>query len=204
MGGSRRWGWTSLWKHVIKMKKIVLAFILLFFSCSSSADTVFNDLKDKKTSYLDFVLLKIENKLVQRHSLLRAQLVPLRVQFQNIGSQVDFLQKDNKIVISIIGIMDKKRYSSKKYVPKITDCNILRNVLVYGKQGYNLIFKKRNSYLTDTVMEEIFTSRFLNNLSLSKEEKIFILTNTSANVKISDPVRGNDISCSGNIARELN
>ena len=94
------------------MKRIVLASILLFFTCSSSADTVFNDLKDKKTSYIDFVLLKIENKLVQRHSLLGAQLVPLRVQFQNIGSQVDFIEKDNKIVISIIGIMDKKRYSN--------------------------------------------------------------------------------------------
>jgi len=186
------------------MKRIVLASILLFFTCSSSADTVFNDLKDKKTSYIDFVLLKIENKLVQRHSLLGAQLVPLRVQFQNIGSQVDFIEKDNKIVISIIGIMDKKRYSSKKYVPKISDCNILRNILMYGKQGYNVIFKKRNSYLTDSIMEEIFTSRFLKNLSLSKEEKNFILTNTSANVQILDPVRGNDISCSGNVARELN
>ena len=75
---------------------------------------------------------------------------------------------------------------------------------MYGKQGYNIIFKKRNSYLTDSIMEEIFTSRFLNNLSLSKEEKNFILTNTSANVQILDPVRGNDISCSGNVARELN
>ena len=55
---------------------------------------------------------------------------------------------------------------------------------MYGKQGYNVIFKKRNSYLTDSIMEEIFTSRFLKNLSLSKEEKNFILTNTSAKVEV--------------------
>ena len=133
-----------------------------------------------------------------------AQPFALRIQYQKVGSQVDFVEKESKILISIIGVMDKKRYSSKKYVPKISDCNILRNILMYGKQGYNVIFKKRNSYLTDSIMEEIFTSWFLKNLSLSKEEKNFILTNTSANVQILDPVRGNDISCSGNVARELN
>ena len=53
-------------------------------------------------------------------------------------------------------------------------------------------------------MEEIFVSRFLNNLSLSDEEKNFILINTFNEVQILDPVRGNDISCSGNVAKELN
>ncbi len=186
------------------MKKVILIITILFFAGSSSANTVFKNLKNKKTSYLDFVLLKIENKLVQRHGLLGAQMTPVRVQFQNIGTQVDYFKKDNKIVISIIGVMSKKRYSQKKYIPKITDCNILRNILMYGKQGYNLIFQKRNAYLTDSIMEEIFVSRFLNNLSLSDEEKNFILINTFNEVQILDPVRGNDISCSGNVAKELN
>ena len=186
------------------MKKIILTIIILFFSVSSSAEVVFENLKKKKTSYLDFVLLKIENKLVQRHGLLGAQMTPVRIQFQNIGTQVDYFKEDSKIVISITGIMSKQRYSKKKYVPKITDCNILRNILLYGKQGYNIIFKKRNAYLTDSIMEEIFTSRYLNNLSLSNEEKKFILINTFNEVQIIDPVRGNDISCSGNVAKELN
>ena len=93
------------------MKKVILIITILFFAGSSSADTVFKNLKNKKTSYLDFVLLKIENKLVQRHGLLGAQMTPVRVQFQNIGTQVDYFKKDNKIVISIIGVMSKKRYS---------------------------------------------------------------------------------------------
>ena len=130
-------------------------------------------------------------------------MVPVRVQFQHIGSQVDFDEKESIIIISIRGVMDKARYSKKKYIPKVMDCNILRNLLVYGKQGYNLISRKRNSYLTNTNMEEIFISRFLNNLTLSDKEKEFILENTYAKVQIIDPIRGNDFSCGGKIAADL-
>ena len=85
----------------------------------------------------------------------------------------------------------------------MTDCNVLRNMLLYGKYGYGLIFQKRNKYLTDGDMKEIFLSRFLNNLSLTDEEKDYIVKNTFAKVEVVDPVRGNDIFCSGNISEEL-
>ena len=187
------------------MKKIILLIIFLFLTETGFADSIFKSLKeDKKTSYLDFILLKIENKLIQRHSLLGAQVVALRIQYQNVGSQVDYVEKESKVIISIIGIMDKERYSNKKYKPKITDCNILRNILLYGKYGYNVIFQKRNEYLTNDIMKEIFISRFLNNLSISDEEKKYIAQNTFAKVQIIDPVRGNNISCEGKIAEELN
>ena len=99
--------------------------------------------------------------------------------------------------------MDKNRYSQKKYIPKISDCNILRNILLYGKYGYNAIFQKRNRFLTNADMEEIFVSRFLNNLSLSEKEKNYILNNTLVRSQIIDPVRGNDIFCTGKIAEDL-
>ena len=171
---------------------------------TSFAETVFDDLKkSRKTSLLDFVLLKIEQRLIQRHGLMGSQPLALRVQYESVGSQVDYVKKDSKIVISIIGVMDKKRYSEKKYRPKISDCNVLRNMLLYGKYGYGLIFQKRNKYLTDDDMKEIFLSRFLNNLSLTDEEKDYIVKNTFAKVEVVDPVRGNDIFCSGNISEEL-
>ena len=186
------------------MKKIIF-IILLIFTRESLADSVFDKLRnDKKTSYLDFILLKIENRLIQRHSLLSSQLFALRVQYQSIGTQVDFVSEKSKIVISITGIMDKARYEQKKYKPKISDCNILRNILMYGRYGYSFIFQKRNTYLTNVDMEEIFISRFLNNLSLTDEEKDYLVSNTSARVKIIDPVRGNDIFCKGKIAEDLN
>jgi len=159
--------------------------------------------KNKQVSYLDFILLKIENRLIQRHGLLGSQPMALRVQYQKVGSQVDYSDEDSKIIISIMGVMDKQRYSNKKYIPKISDCNILRNILLYGKYGYNLLFQKRNKYLTNTDMEEIFTSRYLNNLTLTTKQKDYIIENTIVKSQIIDPVRGNDIFCTGNVARDL-
>ena len=191
-------------KYVIRIYKIILILtILLFVQINLSAST-FDDLrKIKKTSYLDFILLKIENRLIQRHGLLGTQPIALRVQYQSIGSQVDFSEEQSKIIISIIGVMDKQRYSQKKYRPKISDCNILRNMLLYGKYGYNVFFQKRNKYLTGTDMEEIFLTRFLKNISLSDKEKTYILDNTIVKSQVIDPVRGNDIFCTGKVAEDL-
>jgi len=186
------------------MKKKIFIIILLLLIQTNLVASTFDELKEsKKTSYLDFILLKIEQRLVQRHGLLGAQPMALRVQYQSVGSQVDFSEEDSKIIISIMGVMDKNRYSKKKYKPKISDCNILRNILLYGKYGYNVIFQKRNKFLTNADMENIFLRRFLNNLSLSEKEKNYILNNTLAIVQVIDPVRGNDISCSGKIAEDL-
>jgi len=52
-------------------------------------------------------------------------------------------------------------------------------------------------------MRNLFEDRFLNNLSLSKEEKNFIINNTKVKSQIIDPVRGNDIFCSGAITKDL-
>ena len=165
--------------------------------------SIFDDLKkSKKTSYLDFILLKIEQRLIQRHGLLGAQPMALRIQYQSIGSEVKFIEKESKIIISIIGVMSKRRYSQKKYKPKISDCNILRNILLYGKYGYN-IFQKQNKFLTNAIMEDIFLTRFLDNLSLSEKEKNYIVDNTFARVQVIDPVRGNDIFCAGKITEGL-
>ena len=186
------------------MRKIILITLFFFLSQTNLLSSTFEELKtNKQVSYLDFILLKIENRLIQRHGLLGSQPMALRVQYQKVGSQVDYSDEDSKIIISIMGVMDKKRYTNKKYTPKISDCNILRNILLYGKYGYNLLFQKRNKYLTNSDMEEIFTSRYLNNLTLSSKQKDFIIENTIVKSQIIDPVRGNDIFCTGNVARDL-
>ena len=204
MGCSRRWRRSTLWKYVIfEMNKIILALIFSLLCQTGLLATSFKELKEtKKTSYLDFILLKIEQRLIQRHSLLGSQPFALRVQYQSIITNVDFSEKDSKIIVSVIGVMDKRRYSKKKYKPKISDCNVLRNILLYGKYGYN-IFQKRNKHLTNSDMSDIFMDRFLNNLTLSEKEKNYILNNTLARVEVIDPVKGNDIFCSGKINQEL-
>ena len=183
---------------------IILSLFLIFiFTNFSYGSQTFKQLENRKVSYLDFFLLKLENTINKRVHILRSQLLATRVQYSNIGIQVDFNNKKEEIFINMYAIMDKKRYSKKKYIPKISDCNILRNILLYGKYGYNLIFLKRNTFLTNADMEEIFLTRFLHNLSLSKKEKNYILNNTLARVQVIDPVRGNDVFCTGKIARDL-
>ena len=194
-------------QNMVICKKNITSFIfclcLIFIITNSVYGATFKQIENKKTSYLDFILLKIENRLIQRHGLLGTQPMALRIQYQKVGSQVDFSQEESKIIISIMGVMDKKRYSQKKYTPKLSDCNILRNILLYGKYGYNLIFQKRNSFLTNADMENIFLSRFLGNLSLTDKEKEYIMKNTFVRSQIIDPVRGNDIFCTGRVAADL-
>ena len=84
------------------MKKVILTLSILFFFQTAYSDSEFTKLKkDLNVSYLDFILLKIEGRLIQRHALLGPQMVPVRVQFQHIGSQVDFDEKESIIIISI-------------------------------------------------------------------------------------------------------
>ena len=186
-----------------KIANFVFCLCLIFIITNSVYGATFKQLENKKTSYLDFILLKIENRLIQRHGLLGVQPMAIRIQYQRVGSQVDFSQEESKIIISIMGVMDKKRYSQKKYTPKLSDCNILRNILLYGKYGYNLIFQKRNRFLTNADMENIFLTRFLGNLSLTDKEKEYIMNNTIVRSQIIDPVRGNDIFCKGKVAEDL-
>jgi hypothetical protein len=96
------------------MKKIIFSLIILLFAPIALAETTFKDLENnRKTSYLDFILLKLESKLIQRHGIMRAQPVAFRVQYQTIITQVDFEEKDSKIIVSIMGVMDKIRYKKK-------------------------------------------------------------------------------------------
>jgi len=83
------------------MRKIILTIILLLFAQTALSDSIFDDLKkSKKTSYLDFILLKIEQRLILRHSLLGAQVMAMRIQYQSVGSQVDFSEKESKLETS--------------------------------------------------------------------------------------------------------
>ena len=53
-------------------------------------------------------------------------------------------------------------------------------------------------------MENDFKSKFLRNLSLSDKEQDFIVKNIKIKVNIIDPVRGNDLFCSGLLTKDLN
>ena len=195
---------------VICKKKIIINIILniiIIFSVIKPGHTELNfkSLETKQVSYLDFFLLKFENTLNKRSLILRKQLLATRVQYSNIGIGVDFDNKREKISIKIYAVMDKNRYSKKKYKQKLSDCNQVRNLIFYKRQGYKFFTQKRDPALSQSVMEDIFKEVFFNNLSFDEKEIEFLIDNMIVDVTILHPVKKKELSCSGKVnAYELN
>ena len=185
-------------------KKIIINIILsalLIFAVIKPADAELNfkSFETKKVSYMDFFLLKFESLLIRRSQVLRKQLLATRVQYSNIGIQVDFDNKKEKISINIYAIMDRIRYKKKNYIQKLSDCNQVRNLIFYQKHGYKFFTQKRDPSLTKGVMEDIFKSSFLNNVSLEDKEKEFLMDNMYVHVTIYHPIKKTELSCFGKI-----
>ena len=165
----------------------------------SYADESFKDLKHKKVSYLDFFLLKLDNQLIKRSQYLRAQLITTRVQYSYVSTQIEHDSKENKIFVNIYTVMDKRRYTKKKYQQKLSDCNQVRNLIFYRKHGYTFFRQKRNPRLSKHIMEETFKEVFFYNLSFSEKEIEFLMDNMFVNVTIINPVNKTELFCAGKI-----
>ena len=183
-----------------KIINIILnVFLLIIFVNFSYAEVNFENIKDKKVSYLDFFLLKYENELVKRSANLRSQILVTRVQYSAINIKVNFEKKNNRIDTILYAVMDRNRYSKKKYEQKLRDCNQVRNIILYGKVGYKLFSQKRNPSFSEGVMEDIFKSVFFDNLTFSDEEIKFLLDNMFIKVTIFHPIKKTKLVCSGKI-----
>ena len=184
-------------------KKIINITISLFFifivtNFSYSSET-FKQLENKKVSYLDFFLLKLENTINKRAHILRRQLLATRVQYSSIGIQVDLNNKKEEIFINMYAIMDKNRYSKKKYNQKLSDCNQVRNLIFYNKHGYKFFTQKRDPALSRRIMEDIFREVFFNNINFNEKEINFLLDKMFVNVTILHPITKRELSCYGKV-----
>ena len=189
---------------VICEKKIIINIILsvlliLAVIKPGYAEINFKSFETKKVSYLDFFLLKFENTISKRSQVLRRQLFATRVQYSNIGIQVDFDNKKEKITVNIYAIMDKNRYSKKNYKQKLSDCNQVRNLIFYPKHGYKFFTQKRDPALSQGVMKDIFKDAFFNNHSFNEREIKFLLNRMFVNVTIFHPLKKKELFCSGKV-----
>ena len=180
-----------------KQKVILYTLILLFINSASYADLNFKKLDNKKVSFLDFFLLKFENSLTRKSQALRREIFATRVQYSNIGIKAELDNKREKIFIDIYAIMDKRRYSKKRYKQKLSDCNQIRNLIFYNKRGYKFFSQKRDPKLSTGVMEDIFKENFFNNINFDEEEIEFLLNKMFINVTILHPLDKRELSCSG-------
>ena len=189
---------------VICKKKIIINIILsvlliLAVIKPGYAELNFKSFETKKVSYLDFFLLKFENTITKRSRVLKRQLFATRVQYSNIGIQVDFDNKKEKITVNIYAIMDKNRYSKKNYKQKLSDCNQVRNLIFYQKHGYKFFTQKRDPALSQGVMKDIFKDAFFNNHSFNEREIKFLLNRMFVNVTIFHPLKKKELFCSGKV-----
>ena len=177
---------------------IILSALLIFAVIKpTDAELNFKSFETKKVSYMDFFLLKFESLLIRRSQILGKQWLATRVQYSNIGIQVDFDNKKEKISINIYAIMDRIRYKKKNYIQKLSDCNQVRNLIFYQKHGYKFFTQKRDPVFSEGVMEDIFKRAFFDNLSFNKKEKNFLLSKMFVDVTIFHPVTKKELSCSG-------
>ena len=181
-------------------KKYFINFIIIFFLTTSiNAEISFKNLEKKTVSYLDFFLLKYENQLSKRAHMLGTQMVPTRVQYSNIGIQVNYDKKNKEIFTKIYAVMDKNRYSKKKYNQKLSDCNQVRNLIFYKKHGYKFFTQKRDPSFSQDIMEDIFKETFFNNINFREEEIKFLLDKMYIEVTVFHPINKKELVCSGKI-----
>ena len=181
--------------------KILRTFIIIiFFTVSSSVKSEIN-LLDRKVSAVDLILLKYEifltknfNRLYQKSGIPQTMIL-----YQYIDSTVKY-NEENGFFVNIYAYMDRRRYTKeKKYSPKISDCNAVRNKIFLNKVGYDLLNQKKNNFVSESEITNIIASRILSLSGISFEDKERIINDTQIEIKIIHPNKFNSIECRGNI-----
>ena len=125
--------------------KILRIFIVLIFFTISSSVKSETSLLNQKVSVVDLILLKYEIFLTKNFSrLYKGGGTPQTlILYQYIDSTVKYTE-ENGFFVNIYAYMDRNRYTiKKKYNPKISDCNAVRNKIFLNKVGYNFLTQKK-------------------------------------------------------------
>ena len=99
--------------------------------------------------------------------------------------------------------MDKKRYSSKRYYPKLRDCVQVRNKLIEDKFGYSFIKQRFNNLVNNETLFNSINQSILNISSLDKELKKEIIENIEVEINILHPQLHKSVSCNGKLIDSL-
>ena len=94
--------------------------------------------------------------------------------YQYVDSTVKYT-KENGFIVNIYAYMDRIRYTSKKkYSPKISDCNAVRNKIFLNKVGYNFLTQKKNNFVNESDLTEVISNNILNlsGISIKDKEKL--------------------------------
>ena len=184
--------------EICKISRIII--FIIFFTFSSSVKSEIK-LLDIKVSAVDLILLKYEIFLTKNFNrLYKGGGIPqTMIIYQYIDSTVKY-NEENGFSVNINAYMDKVRYTKKKkYSPKISDCNAIRNKIFLNKVGYNLLTQKKNNFVSESELTSTISSRILNLSGLSVKDKERIINDTQIEIEIIHPNKFHSIKCKGRI-----
>ena len=174
--------------------------VIILFTISPSVKSEIN-LLDRKVSAVDLILLKYEIFLTKNFNRLYnvGGIPQSMILYQYVDSTVKYTE-ENGFFVNIYAYMDRFRYTKKKkYSPKISDCNAVRNKIFLNKIGYNLITQKKNNFVSESELTEIIASRILSLSGISIEDKEILINDTQIEIEIIHPNKFNSIKCKGRI-----
>ena len=174
-------------------------FTILFFIFMFSEVNANNSYLEKKFIPLkDFIILKYELFFKENAKNIFQGGGMFGVAYQNINYNININDKDETNIF-INAIMDKERYRSKRYYPKLKDCNQVRNKIFMNKYGYSFLTQKFNNLVNEESLASAIDKKILNISSLNDETKKTILEKTNIKINILHPREEKNFSCSGSL-----
>tara|TARA_Y100000591_G_C21645856_1_gene600275 strand:- start:4 stop:576 length:573 start_codon:yes stop_codon:yes gene_type:complete len=180
-------------KAIIKILTIFVIFFNLNYLNSSEVK-----LDKKFVSLKDFLILKFDLFFKNNISNVFKGGGMLGIAYQSINYDIKIDGKD-KIIVHLNAIMNENRYKSKKYYPKLKDCNQVRNKILVNKYGYSFWKQTLNYQVNSETLTNSLESQVLNISSLDKKVKKFILENTEIKINIIHPKNEKSLSCYGRL-----
>ena len=178
--------------------KICHILVILFFSIFFNVNANEVNLEKKFPSLKDFLILKFDLYLKENISNVYMGGGFTTVAYQKIDYQIRINDND-EIKILLNAVMDKKRYTSKKYYPKLKDCIQIRNKILVNKSGYTLIKQKLNNLVNSESLSKNINEKVLNISSLNDALKQKILEKTVVKINVIHPKLEKNISCGGKL-----
>jgi len=183
----------------MKYKFLFKLFFVLIFSSNVFAQKI--DLSNVNISVRDLILLKYDLFFLKnKQRLVTSQVVRLMVDYQYVNFNLE-VDEDNKFFLRITAVMNKQRYKQKRYYPKNSDCNIVRNKLFLNKYGYSF-WKRKQSYAFDEEdLRDVISNQIYKSDNLSEKQLNQLIDQTTIEIEIIHPKIEKSIKCKGKITQ---
>ena len=179
----------------MKFKLILLILTLFKFTFLSSNEL---NLDKQFVSVKDFLILKFDLFFQNNSSNLFKGGGLTGISYQNLNYNIQ-ISKENIIIIELDAIMNERRYTSKKYYPKLKDCNQVRNKIVENKYGYSFFSQNFNNLVNNETLSNSINEQVLNISSLNSKIKKQVLETTEIKINVIHPKQEYSLSCGGKL-----